>query len=126
MPEKVFFGNSWTSNNTTNSYILVKFPRPVIVNTVSFSATTTPMFIDYQIQGSNDGVTWNALTTVTVIVAGFQTFSSNNYTSYLYIKFYEIRSIPSGTGAGLDYLQYYGTVFNYNLNIYIINKCEKK
>ena len=87
----------------------VKFPRPVIVSAVSFSALTTPQFINYQIQASLDGVTFNIpLTSIQAVVAGFQTFTFNNSVAYSYIQFYGIGSIPASTGAGLNFLQYYG------------------
>ena len=106
-----FDGTNWTSADAANSYLQVKFPRPVIVTAVSFNALDTPRFNQWQIQGSNTAVDpWDALTTQTFLTAGFNTFpiTNNNSVAYTYIRFFGSSSTPLGTGAGLSYLQYFG------------------
>jgi len=72
---------------------------------------TTYVFSSFAVGGANviAGPYTNIIGTITTPVAGFNTYTTNNYTPYTYIQFFGNGSIPLGN-VGFNYFQYFGII----------------
>ena len=92
-----------------NSYLEITFPYSATVTGIILAGrlTTTQYFLSWQIQGSNNNVTWNNIYLASSQVSQTVTkYTFANSVAYKYIQFDGFGEF--GPNPGLSYLQYLG------------------